>query len=124
VLAAFGASLVKLFAAMPPALITTVAGVALIGPLAGALGAALAAERQRFAAVLALVVTASGVSVLGVGSPFWGLLAGLLALALDKAGRRLGAATPAPLPEAAVSARPDGQREGEPRETGQRVGVA
>ena len=60
VLALFGASLVQLFAAMPPALITTVAGVALIGPLAGALVAALAQEQQRFAAALALVVTASG----------------------------------------------------------------
>lgn len=83
VLALFGASLVELFAAMPPALITTVAGVALIGPLAGALAAALAQERQRFAAVLTLVVTASGVSVLGIGAPFWGLAAGLSVLGLD-----------------------------------------
>lgn len=89
VLAMFGASLVELFAAMPPALITTVAGVALIGPLAGALAAALAQEGQCFAAVLTLVVTASGVSLLGIGAPFWGLVAGLSVLGLDRlAGRR------------------------------------
>lgn len=90
VLAIFGASLVELFAAMPPALITTVAGVALIGPLGGALAAALAVERQRFAAVLTLVVTASGVSVLGIGAPFWGLLAGLIVLGLDGLAARRG----------------------------------
>ena len=90
VLALFGASLVELFAAMPPALITTVAGVALIGPLGGALAAALAAERQRFAAVLTLVVTASGVSVLGIGAPFWGLSAGLIVLGLDGLAARRG----------------------------------
>ena len=84
VLALFGASLVELFAAMPPALITTVAGAALIGPLAGALAAAAADERQRFAAVLALAVTASGVSAGGVGAPFWGLVAGMAAIGLDR----------------------------------------
>ena len=89
VLALFGASLVQLFAAMPPALITTVAGVALIGPLAGALVAALALEQQRFAAALALVVTASGVSAHGIGAPFWGLLAGLVALGLEAVAGRL-----------------------------------
>ena len=65
VFALFGASLVQLFAAMPPALITTVAGVALIAPFAGALAAALIDQRQRFAAVLTLAVTASGVSAYG-----------------------------------------------------------
>ncbi|MSP48367.1 MAG: benzoate transporter BenE [Alphaproteobacteria bacterium] len=82
VLAVFGASLVSLFQAMPPALIVTIAGTALIGPLAGALGSALAEERQRVAATLTLAVTASGVSFLGIGSAFWGLSVGLLTLAL------------------------------------------
>ena len=88
VFALFGASLVQLFAAMPPALITTVAGVALIGPFAGALAAALIDQRQRFAAVLTLAVTASGVSAMGIGAPFWGLLAGLLAVGLDRLAAR------------------------------------
>jgi benzoate membrane transport protein len=87
-LALFGASLVGLFAALPPALVTTVAGAALVAPLAGALGSALADERQRFPAVLAFAVTASGVTASGIGAPFWGLVAGLFALALDTAARR------------------------------------
>ena len=78
----------QLFAAMPPALITTVAGVALIAPFAGALAAALIDQRQRFAAVLTLAVTASGVSAMGIGAPFWGLLAGLLAVGLDHVAAR------------------------------------
>ena len=65
ILAMFGSSLVELFAAMPSALITTVAGAALVGPLAGAMAAAMADERQRFAAVLAFAVTASGVAAFG-----------------------------------------------------------
>ncbi|MBM3533272.1 MAG: benzoate/H(+) symporter BenE family transporter [Alphaproteobacteria bacterium] len=83
VLAVFGASLVALFQALPPALIVTVAGTALIGPLAGALGSALADEKDRIAATLTLAVTASGVSFLGIGSAFWGLAAGLATLAIS-----------------------------------------
>ena len=87
-LAAFGASLVALLTALPPELVTTVAGIALIGPLVGALGSALASEEERFAAVLTFVVSASGLSLLGVGAAFWGLVAGLAVLGLDAASRR------------------------------------
>ena len=86
-LAIFGASLVALLSALPPELITTVAGIALIGPLVGALGSALSIDKERFAAVLTLVVSASGLAFLGVGSAFWGLVAGLAALGLDAAYR-------------------------------------
>lgn len=83
-LAAFGASLVGLFAALPPALIATVAGLALTAPLSSALATALGDERLRFAAVLTFAVTASGLTLLGIGSAFWGLTAGLLAAALER----------------------------------------
>ncbi|HYF54389.1 MAG TPA: benzoate/H(+) symporter BenE family transporter, partial [Salinarimonas sp.] len=86
-LAAFGASLVGLFAALPPELVRTVAGLALAGALTNALGAALSVERDRFAAVLTFAVTASGMSLAGVGSAFWGLVAGLCALACEAAAR-------------------------------------
>ena len=89
VLAAFGASLVTLFAALPVALIATVAGMALVGALSGALSGALAVERDRLAAVLTFAVTASGASFLGIGSAFWGLVAGLAALGLEAGARRL-----------------------------------
>jgi benzoate membrane transport protein len=91
VFAAFGASLVALFAALPPELVRTVAGLALAGALTGALGTALSVERDRFAAVLTFAVTASGVGLLGIGSAFWGLVAGVAALACEGAARSLRA---------------------------------
>ncbi|KAA2236677.1 benzoate/H(+) symporter BenE family transporter [Salinarimonas soli] len=86
-LAAFGASLVGVFAALPVELVRTVAGLALAGALAGALGSALAVERDRFAAVLTLTVTASGLALGGIGSAFWGLLAGLAVIGSESAAR-------------------------------------
>jgi benzoate membrane transport protein len=63
-------------AAAPPLLIQAVAGLALLASLAGALGAALAREAARLPAVTTFVVSASGLTVLGIGAAFWGLLAG------------------------------------------------
>ena len=87
-IALFGASLVGLFGALPPALLATVAGTALLGSLAGAMGTALAADKDRFAAAGTLAVTASGVTLMGVGSAFWGLCFGLLVLAVERFFRR------------------------------------
>jgi benzoate membrane transport protein len=83
IFAAFSAALIGLIAALPPELIRTVAGLALMGAFAGALGSALSDETKRFPAVLAFAVTASGLALFGIGSAFWGLVAGLAALGLD-----------------------------------------
>jgi benzoate membrane transport protein len=91
VLAIFGASLVALFASFPEALIATVAGIALTGPLVNALGASLKDNGDRFAAVVTFAVTASGMSVFGIGSAFWGLIAGLVVYGLDRTVRRKSA---------------------------------
>jgi benzoate membrane transport protein len=88
VIALFGASLVGLFGALPPALLMTVAGTALLGSMASALGAALGPEKDRLAAAGTVVVTASGVTLMGVGSAFWGLVFGLLVLGLERLFRR------------------------------------
>jgi benzoate membrane transport protein len=87
-IALFGASLVGLFGALPPALLATVAGTALLGSMAGAMGAALSADQDRFAAAGTLAVTASGVTLMGVGSAFWGLAFGLIVLGIDRSVRR------------------------------------
>jgi len=87
-IAVFGASLVGLFGALPPALLATVAGTALLGSMASAMGSALAADQDRLAAAGTLAVTASGITLLGVGSAFWGLCFGLLVLAVDRGLRR------------------------------------
>ena len=80
----FGPSLVALFTTLPPALIKTVAGVALAGPLVNALGTAFAGSGDRFAPGLAFAVTASGVTLFGIGGAFWGLLAGLAVVGLEQ----------------------------------------
>lgn len=63
-------------AAAPPLLIQAVAGLALLGSLAGALATALARESARVPAITTFVVSASGLTVGGVGAAFWGLVAG------------------------------------------------
>jgi benzoate membrane transport protein len=72
---------------LPPALLVTVAGTALLGSTAGALGIALAGDRDRLAAAGTLAVTVSGVILMGVGSAFWGLVFGLLILGVDRLTR-------------------------------------
>lgn len=77
VLAAFAAAFVGLFAAMPAALIVTVGGLALIAPLQGALTSAMEDKQDRLSPLVTFLVTASGMTVFGVGSALWGLVAGL-----------------------------------------------
>ncbi|RDI59232.1 benzoate/H(+) symporter BenE family transporter [Microvirga subterranea] len=89
IFAAFSAALIGLIGALPPELIKTVAGLALMGAFAGALGSALSDQAKVFPAVLTLAVTASGLTLFGIGSAFWGLAAGLVALALDAAMSRI-----------------------------------
>jgi benzoate membrane transport protein len=87
-IALFGSSLVGLFGALPPALLATVAGLALLGSMASAMGSALGADQDRLAAAGTLAVTASGVTLMGVGSAFWGLVFGLVILGLDRLFKR------------------------------------
>ncbi|MGS2613867.1 benzoate/H(+) symporter BenE family transporter [Micromonospora sp. LZ34] len=94
-----------LVALSPPVLIEAVAGLALLGALATALTSALADPAAREAAVVTFVVTASGVTLLGVGGAFWGLVAGGLMLLLFRRRRRH--ATPSPAaPDAPAQAPP------------------
>ncbi len=89
VFALFGASLVSLFAVLPPSLIVLVAGLGLLAPLANALSIAIAEPGDRIAATVAFAVTASGLTAAGIGSAFWGLVAGIVVLTLDAAKIRL-----------------------------------
>ena len=75
--AALTETFVGLLLALPAALITTFTGLALFAPLKGALQVALAGD-DRDAALLTFVIAASGVSLAGIGSALWALIAGLL----------------------------------------------
>lgn len=72
----FGDSITALMAALPPVWIQMLAGLALLGTISGSLYQALGNENERDAAVVTFLVTASGVSLAGVGSAFWGLVIG------------------------------------------------
>lgn len=72
----------------PPQIIAAVAGLALFGALGGALLGAVAAERGRNAALLTLLITASGVTWFGIGGVFWGLLAGWAVYVWENGGWR------------------------------------
>jgi benzoate membrane transport protein len=81
---AFGATVGALFAAFPKELVMAVAGLALVNTIGSGLAAAARDDREREPAILTFLVTASGLSLAGIGSAFWGLAAGLVALALRR----------------------------------------
>jgi len=80
VVGVFGATVAALFAAFPKELIVAIAGLALLGTIGSSLASALRDENEREAALVTFLVTASGLSLAGIGSAFWGLLAGVIAL--------------------------------------------
>jgi benzoate membrane transport protein len=84
----FGAVVGGLFAAFPKELIVTLAGLALINTIGAGLVTAVAKESDREAAMITFLMTASGVSLLGIGSAFWGLIAGVIALAVFRVRKR------------------------------------
>lgn len=73
----FGATLGSLIAAFPLALITALAGIGLLDTIGGSLAKATEDADSRTAALIAFLVTASGLTVLGIASVFWGLIAGI-----------------------------------------------
>jgi benzoate membrane transport protein len=85
-----GGAVASLLAAFPRELVLAVAGLALLGTIAGALASALSDERHRDAAGLTFLVTLSGLNLAGIGSAFWGLVAGGVALLVTQ-WRRPGA---------------------------------
>jgi len=83
----FGGSIGTLFDALPQPLIAAVAGLALLSTIGNSLHQALDDASEREAAVVTFLLTASGVTLLGVGAAFWGLLGGLAVLALRRRPR-------------------------------------
>ncbi|MEH8217368.1 benzoate/H(+) symporter BenE family transporter [Aeromonas veronii] len=73
----FGATVAALFSAFPAALVTCVAGLALLGTIGSSLHSALHQDEAREAALLTFIITASGISLLGIAAACWGLLIGL-----------------------------------------------
>jgi benzoate membrane transport protein len=76
----FGATLAALFAALPKELVLSIAALALFGSIINGLTNAMAEPKEREAALITFMVTASGLSLFSIGSAFWGIVAGVLTL--------------------------------------------
>jgi benzoate membrane transport protein len=88
IIGVLGGTVGAVFAALPKELVLAIAGLALFGTIGNGLAAALSAERDREPALITFLVTASGVTLLGIGSAFWGLVAGTLALGVLRFQKR------------------------------------
>jgi len=80
VMGVMAASIAALFAAFPKALVVAVAAFALLGSIANGLTVAMQTPAERESALLTFMITASGMTLAGVGSAFWGVVGGMLAL--------------------------------------------
>ena len=76
----FGAAVTGVLSAFPRELVVAIAGLALLGSIGGGLAVALREDVHREAALITFLVTLSGVSMAGIGSAFWGVVAGAFAL--------------------------------------------
>ena len=83
-LGVLGPVIIPTILTLPKAIVATVAGLALITPLIGAVASAFEKPDTRFPAAATLIVTASGIAAFGVGAAFWGLMAGLAVYLLDR----------------------------------------
>lgn len=80
VIGLFGATVAAVFAAFPKELVAALAGIALLGTIGNSLAVAMREEVEREPALVTFLVTASGLSMAGIGSAFWGLVAGVVTL--------------------------------------------
>lgn len=83
----FGATVGAVFAAFPKELVLAIAGLALLGTIGNGLATALIQEKEREPALITFLVTASGIALFGIGSAFWGLIAGGLAMVVLQSRR-------------------------------------
>lgn len=75
----FGVTLATVFAAFPATFISTLAGLALLGTIAGSLANAMNDVDSREAALITFLATAANITLFGIGGAFWGLVLGLIA---------------------------------------------
>ena len=80
-----GGTVAGLFAALPKVLVMMIAGLALLNTIANGLVAALQQTSEREAAAVTFLLTASGITLFGIGAAFWGLIAGVITLIWLKA---------------------------------------
>lgn len=87
ILGIFAAIITTFAAAAPPLVMGTLAGIALLGVFASSALSAFDNEKYREAAAITFLVTASGITVFGLGAAVWGLVAGGIAQVLKESTR-------------------------------------
>jgi benzoate membrane transport protein len=87
VAAIFAGVFSSLFGSFPGELTAVLAGIALLPIITTSLVDAMEVKDYRDSAVVTFLVTISGVSAFGVGSPFWGLIAGVIVHQLQRLSR-------------------------------------
>lgn len=75
----FAGTIVALFTSLPGEFVAVLAGLALIGAITSNISAFAAEKSHLEASVITFIATASGISFLGLGSAFWGVIVGALA---------------------------------------------
>ena len=80
VIGLLGGAFIGVLMSFPKELIAAIAGLALLGTIGSGLAVAVQDESHREAAIITFLVTLSGVVIAGVGSAFWGVVAGAVAL--------------------------------------------
>jgi benzoate membrane transport protein len=83
-----GGAVAILLSAFPRELVAAIAGLALLGTIAGAMASALKDEGHRDAAILTFLVCLCGISAFGIGAAFWGVVAGGIATLVASWRRR------------------------------------
>ena len=80
VIGLFGALVTGLLTSFPKELVVAIAGIALLSTIGNGLASALRDERHREPALITFLVTLSGITLMDIGSAFWGVVVGSLAL--------------------------------------------
>jgi len=106
VIGIFGAAITGLLTAFPKELVVAIAGLALLGTIGSGLAAAVREESHREAALITFLVTLSGVVIAGVGSAFWGVVAGAMALFVQQYGQARRAPPPHPAADSPTNSTP------------------
>ena len=88
VIGLLGGAFIGVLMSFPKELIAAIAGLALLGTIGNGLAVAVQDESHREAAIITFLVTLSGVVIAGVGSAFWGVVAGAVALFVQQYGKR------------------------------------
>jgi benzoate membrane transport protein len=90
----FAGTIVGLFTAVPAAFVAVLAGLALLGAISGSLFSALEDAREREASLITFIVTASGLSLYGLSSAFWGVVIGCVVHFMLHGSRKSSAKRP------------------------------